>query len=226
MEKELPENIPGYAAELYDKLARDAINSYYKRVAAEVTAVLTSGRLLDIGTGPGYLVIEIAKIRPEIKIVAIDLTPELIEIAKRNVDEANVSGLVNLEVGDAYRLRFGDERYDLVISTGVLHSLKDPIKALNEWHRVLKPGAEAWIYDPALILTKGKSEEWRRKLTEKELAIFELYNSQVGTPPRTYTVEEAREIVRKTKFTEHDIRMEEYLKIKLRKVNEVINRRI
>ena len=55
------ERIPGVLASTYEKATRLVIDTYYCEVAKEVVAHLDDGIILDIGTGPGYLPIEIAK---------------------------------------------------------------------------------------------------------------------------------------------------------------------
>ena len=49
-----PEAIPGWAVGIYERAARLAVDSYYAPLAQEIVAELTSGRILDVGTGPGY----------------------------------------------------------------------------------------------------------------------------------------------------------------------------
>ena len=94
----LPEQIPGIMASIYEKAARMVIDSYYSQVAEEVLARLNSGKILDIGTGPGYLPIEIVKRTPAITVDGIDLTPELIKMAQNNAQKAGVADKLHFEV--------------------------------------------------------------------------------------------------------------------------------
>ena len=55
------ERIPGVLASAYEKGTRMVIDSYYAHIAEEIVTHLPSGKILDLGTGPGYLPIEIAK---------------------------------------------------------------------------------------------------------------------------------------------------------------------
>jgi ubiquinone/menaquinone biosynthesis C-methylase UbiE len=146
IKKILPEKIPSFAAVFYSALPGKMFLPYHKMIAEEVR-VRENGVLLDIGTGPGILPLEIAKRFPNSKIIGIDLSEKMIEIANKN--KARNKKLANLEfrVMDANALGFGDSSLDMVISTGSLHHWKRPIKILNEIYRCLKPGCEAWIYD-------------------------------------------------------------------------------
>ncbi|MCD4717170.1 MAG: class I SAM-dependent methyltransferase, partial [Desulfobacterales bacterium] len=71
------ERIPGPFASLYEKATRMVIASYYGQVAEEIVAFLKAGTILDLGTGPGYLPIEIVKMSQSIRVIGIDLTRKL-----------------------------------------------------------------------------------------------------------------------------------------------------
>ena len=57
----LPEEINGLSAVLYDRVATPGFSPFYRKVASEVVSKLASGRILDVGTGPGRLLSEIAE---------------------------------------------------------------------------------------------------------------------------------------------------------------------
>ena len=142
-QKIIIERIPGPFASLYEKATQMVITSYYGPVAEEIVTSLKAGTILDLGTGPGYLPIEIVKRSPSIRVIGIDLTRKLINTAKRNALKNGVADRLHFEVGNASRLRFENNYCDMVISTGMLHSLKDPVRVLRECYRVLKQGGEA-----------------------------------------------------------------------------------
>ncbi|MFH1123633.1 MAG: class I SAM-dependent methyltransferase, partial [Pseudomonadota bacterium] len=215
----LIERIPGPFASLYEKATRLAIETYYSEVAREVVSFLRAGRILDLGTGPGYLPVEIAKRAPSLKVDGIDLSPSLIRMAQKNASKAGVEDRVRFEVGDASHLKCREEAYDMVISTGMLHMLKDPAKVLKECYRVLRPGREAWIFDPARISSQVNVKKWRASLTVHEKAarlLFRLY-ARIH-PSRTYEREELAALVAETPFNAYWIR--EYkgeIKLRLKK---------
>jgi ubiquinone/menaquinone biosynthesis C-methylase UbiE len=214
----IPERIPWFAAELYDKVARMAIASYYHKVAEEIIAEINCGNILDIGTGSGYLPIEIVKIAPNIKVAGIDLTPKLIQIARSNAAEASISNQVKFEVSNANRLKFEDNSFDMVISTGSFHSWKKPVRVIDECYRVLKPGAQAWIYDPADIATEEIAGLWRkRKLKRRDRFAYRWASLTHRIMARACTVDEIHQIVSKTKFKDYEVEQGEWIRIKLRK---------
>ena len=147
------ERIPWYAVRLYDSIAARAVESYYRPFAARVVACTDRGRILDVGTGPGYLPVEIALVAPDLSIDAIDLTRRMVRIARAHAEAAGVADRIAFEVGNGKRLPYADNLFDMVISTGALHSWKDPVQVMRECVRVLKPGREAWICDPAQVVT-------------------------------------------------------------------------
>ena len=213
------ERIPGPLASLYEKASRLVIKSYYSQVAEEILSTFHQGLLLDLGTGPGYLPIEIIKRRPEIRIIGIDLSRVLIRMARANARRAGCVGRVHFEVGNAANLRFRSESFDGVVSTGMLHVLRDPVGALGECWRVLKPGQEAWIYDPARVSSQVDVAEWKASLNSFERQMYRLLPlfARVN-PPHVYTREQVEEWIDRTPFRQYTIEEQgNEIKIRLRK---------
>jgi ubiquinone/menaquinone biosynthesis C-methylase UbiE len=213
------EKIPAPFASLYEKATRLVREVYYAQVAEEVVSSFKAGTILDLGTGPGYLPIEVVKRSPSIKCDGIDLSRKLIEMARVNASKAGVADRLNFEVGNAANLRFGDGSYDMVISTGMLHMLRDPVKVLRECYRVLRPGGEAWIYDPAGVSSQMDRKKWKASLTLRERLFYALFKLYILiSPPRTFNQKEVGAMVAATDFREHWVEEEDKeIKIKLKK---------
>ncbi len=124
-----------------------AVRDFYELVASQVAGTLDSGRVLDVGTGPGYLLIKIAERLPTVKVIGVDVSEDMIRIARRNVENAHLSDRIELIVEDGAEMSIAHESIDLAISTASLHHWTRHIQVINEIHRVLKEGREAWIYD-------------------------------------------------------------------------------
>ncbi|UCF91171.1 MAG: class I SAM-dependent methyltransferase [Desulfobacterales bacterium] len=200
------ERIPGPLASVYEKATRLVIESYYRRIAAEIGASLAAGRILDLGTGPGCLPIEIVKAFPLIRVVGVDLSPKLIRMAQRSAAQAGVADRLSFQVGNAARLRFADACFDMVISTGMLHALRDPVKVLNEIYRVLKRGGEAWIYDPAQVASQIDQDRWKALLTYRERFFLWLFTlAKLHKPLQTYTPRQVVAIIEATHFKAYRI---------------------
>ena len=215
----LIERIPAPVASVYEKATRLVIQSYYSGVAEEIVSGFKEGTLLDLGTGPGYLPIEIVKRSPLIRCIGIDLSGRLIKMARVNAQKAGVADRLNFEVGNAANLRSEDEHYDMVISTGMLHMLKDPVRMLRECYRVLKPGGEAWIYDPARVSSQLDKERWKASLNVMEKLSYLLFKLYLRiNPPYSYRREQVEEMITATEFKEYEIEDEDKeIRIKLRK---------
>ncbi len=159
------EGIPYLGAKIYSLIARKSplLRDLYKEVAEEVYSRISSGRILDVGTGPGYLPLEIAKKSQSLEITGIDISPTMVKIASRNVENMGLSGCVRFQFGNAASLPFEDGYFDFVVSTASLHHWLRPIECIKEIYRVLKDNGEAWIYDIRRDTTKDVNAQVRRK---------------------------------------------------------------
>jgi ubiquinone/menaquinone biosynthesis C-methylase UbiE len=108
--------------------------------AAYLIPELKSGQdVLDVGSGPGTITLDLARLVSPGRVVGIDASEQVV---------ANANGLaydndlhnVSFHTGDAYHLDFEDESFDVVHAHQVLQHLVDPVAALREFRRVLKPG--------------------------------------------------------------------------------------
>jgi ubiquinone/menaquinone biosynthesis C-methylase UbiE len=162
------ERIPGVLASSYEKASRMVVDGYYSQVADEIVFHIRQGSILDLGTGPGYLPIEIVKRAADIHITGVDLSRKLIHMARVNAQMEGLSSQLSFEVGNSTRLQFDDAVFDMVISTGMLHSLKNPVNVLKEIKRLLKQGSEAWIYDPANVIKYIDRKKWKASLNLRE----------------------------------------------------------
>jgi len=141
-------------AQAYDRHAGLLAAPLYRGIAADVAAAgLPAGAfVLDVGTGPGRLVRRIVAGCPQVTVQGVDLSVEMIKRA--TAEAANLSGAerITFQVADVAALPFEDGSVDLVVSSISQHHWDDPAAGLRDIVRVLRPGAQAWIYDfrPAL----------------------------------------------------------------------------
>ncbi|MEM3078635.1 MAG: class I SAM-dependent methyltransferase, partial [Nitrososphaerales archaeon] len=141
------EEIPWPFSRFYDRYVNRIFVNWFKRIANDIKDGQISGTIIDIGTGPGRLPIEIAKQVANVKVFGIDISEDMIRIAKRKAEKESVADKVEFKVRSAYDTGFKDNSVDLVLSTGLIHHLKEPSKAFDEAYRILKRGGEAWMYD-------------------------------------------------------------------------------
>ena len=159
------EGIPNPGAKVYSIIvARSPVmKDFYREVAEEASSRVSSGQILDIGTGPGYVPLEIARRSQNSEIKAIDISPAMIRIASKNAKDAELAGHVHFQYGSAESIPFGDGYFDLIISTLSFHHWAKPRECLKEIHRVLRNGGEAWIYD----LRRDPTQEARAQLRNR-----------------------------------------------------------
>lgn len=114
------------------------------RTAANVggffTPFLRSGmRLLDCGCGPGSITVGLAELVAPGEVIGIDASADLIATAQGNAARAGLRN-ATFQTGDVYSLPFADDSFDAVWAHALLEHLHDPVAALAEMRRVLKPG--------------------------------------------------------------------------------------
>jgi len=175
LDKLIRQEIPFPGTRFYDFLARKSpyLKYVYKEIATDISNEIKSGKILDVGTGPGYLPIEIVRILPEVEVIGIDLSEDMVKIAKRNAEKANVNR-VRYEVEDASKMSFGDSSFNFVVSTLSLHHWRKPVEVFNEIYRVLKYGGQAWVYDLRKDTQRESVEYFREKYSSLVSLIYKL----------------------------------------------------
>lgn len=103
-------------------------------------------RLLDVGCGPGSITVDLAeRVAPGL-VVGIDRAADVVAEAEA-IRAARGAENVELRVGDVYALAEFDDSYDVVHAHQVLQHLADPVAALTEMRRVLRPGGVLAVRD-------------------------------------------------------------------------------
>lgn len=152
----LGERIRAYdlpSAALYDRLTGRLMAGAYEAMARELANRLPSGRVLDVGAGPGHLASRLAELNPGVEVMGVDLMPEMVERATERAVRRHLLPRLQFRQGDVSELPFPDESFDLVTSSFSLHHWADPVRGLYEIRRVLRPGGVAVIFDlPAWLL--------------------------------------------------------------------------
>ena len=103
-------------------------------------------RLLDAGCGPGTVTAGLARAVAPGAAIGLDAAAGVLEHARAHAVEERV-GNVRFVEGDVYRLEFGDGEFDVVYANQLLQHLADPVGALREMRRVLKPGGLLAVRD-------------------------------------------------------------------------------
>jgi ubiquinone/menaquinone biosynthesis C-methylase UbiE len=174
-----PEGIPAPGTKLYNKISKTGIfQRNYDLLAQDILHYCNEGNCLDVGMGPGWLLIKLHKQSPALHLHGIDISPPMVARAFANVRKAGLAGVIDLKTGDATHIPYRDGLFDAVVSTGSIHHWKEPMRALNEIYRVLKHGGYALLYDvvsdtPQSVLKEAAREFGRLRILLLWLHAFE-----------------------------------------------------
>ncbi|MCY4447513.1 MAG: class I SAM-dependent methyltransferase [Chloroflexi bacterium] len=102
--------------------------------------------LLDCGCGPGSITLGLAEALAPGEVVGIDRDSSRIEVAEQSASERGIAD-VRFQTADVHELPFPDASFDAVFAHAVLQHVKEPIRALGEIHRVLRPGGVVGLRD-------------------------------------------------------------------------------
>ena len=150
MEKDLTERVREYWTERTENFSIVRHNELKDEICGrwlnEMTVYLEKSgplNILDAGTGTGYFAILLA--RAGHRVTGIDMTPSMIEEAKKTAAEENVK--ITFLVGDAQDTGLPADSFDAVVTRNLTWTLPDPEQAYREWQRLLKPGGVLLNFD-------------------------------------------------------------------------------
>lgn len=117
----------------------------FKALARRMASPLGDGAdVLEIAPGPGFFSIELAKVG-KYKIAGVDISKTFVQIARKNAREEGVE--VDFRQGNASALPFDANSFELIMCRAAFKNFSEPAKAVQEMHRVLKPGGRAVVID-------------------------------------------------------------------------------
>ena len=135
-----------YNAESFDIIARKLFVNVYRLLARQIYGDygINRGVCIDVGSGPCYLSIELARIT-DLRFFALDISPEVMPIAIRNVVDSRLLSRFSFVIGDVQNMPFKDNFADLIVSRGSFLFWDDVGQGFREIYRVLKPGGVAFV---------------------------------------------------------------------------------
>ena len=194
----------GFIARWYASLTRKSLDEF-KALAQRVAEQVPPGsQVLEVAPGPGYFAIELAK-RASYQVTGLDISHTFVQIARQKATEAGVD--VNFRQGNAAEMPFEKESFDFLLCRAAFKNFSQPVRALEEMYRVLKPGGRALIID----LRKDASVE------SVGVAVENMRLGRVNTfltklafrfmlLKRAYTRREFEQFLSQTKFGPAEIR--------------------
>jgi ubiquinone/menaquinone biosynthesis C-methylase UbiE len=193
----------GPIARWYAKNARrDAeFKTWVKRVNE---AIPVGSDVLEVAPGPGFLSIELAR-SGKYHVTGLDISKTFVEIAQANARQASVS--VDFRLGNASDMPFADESFNFSICTAAFKNFTQPVRAIAEMQRVLKPGGKALIVD---LRRDASRMDVYRLVDEMHLnalnSLFTRWSFRFMLLKNAYTPDEIRKMVAQTPFKHCEIR--------------------
>jgi ubiquinone/menaquinone biosynthesis C-methylase UbiE len=134
----------GAVARWYDRSTRKDMERFRALAARLRTVLPQGGDMLEVAPGPGFVAIEMAK-GGTYRVTGLDVSRTMVELARRNAAEAGVD--VAFRQGNVSAMPFADNSFDLLACSAAFKNFSEPHRALEEMHRVLRPGGTAVVLD-------------------------------------------------------------------------------
>jgi ubiquinone/menaquinone biosynthesis C-methylase UbiE len=135
-------------ASAFDRIAAMPQMRLLRRfVARSARRMQPHGQAVDLGCGPGHLVVELARMAPGLHVTGVDLSDEMLARAEACARQSGLQERISFRKGDAAQIPFPDRSLDLAVSTLSLHHWSEPVAVLDEIERVLRPGGAFLVFD-------------------------------------------------------------------------------
>jgi ubiquinone/menaquinone biosynthesis C-methylase UbiE len=196
----------GWIAKWYAANTSKDMTQYQTLARSLADELAPCSAVLEVAPGPGFLSVALAK-TGKASVTGLDISKSFVEMARQNAARAGVT--VEFELGNASAMPFPGDSFDMIVCRAAFKNFSEPVRALVEMHRVLKPGGKAVVID-------------LRKDTPVELIDAYIENSGVGffsrifmkwtframLLKRAYTKAQFQEFISQTPFAKSEIRQD------------------
>jgi ubiquinone/menaquinone biosynthesis C-methylase UbiE len=188
----------GIIASWYAKTTIKDLNRHKLMADQLVSKIPVGGNVLEIAPGPGYFCIELSKLG-NFQITGLDISKSFVEIATKNAAEANIK--VDFRQGNASAMPFADGTFDFTFCQAAFKNFSEPVKAIAEMYRVLKPKGKAVIVD---LRRDASPEEIEREVKGMRLnrlnEFFVRWTFNQMLLKTAYSVEDMKSMIAQTPF--------------------------
>ena len=200
------------AGTFYNRQTQD---SEHLNKILEFVKISEGMRILDLGTGSGYLSFPIAKNNPGCEVVGLDIVNDALETNRMRADSEGIKNLSFISY-DGIDFPFEEKSFDLVVTRYALHHFPDIEHSIGEVSRVLKSGGMLFISDPCpnecdterfvddyMRLKKDghikfyTRDEWADICRRQGLMVVESFNSSIRFPKKKETAYGYEEVLKK-----------------------------
>lgn len=193
----------GGIARWYDKTTRKDMVQF-REVASRIAAAINGHDVVEIAPGPGFLSIELGK--RGLSVQAFDISKTFVEIARRNAAVEAVS--VRFNQGNAAALPIESGSTDFVVCRAAFKNFTQPVEALAEMRRVLRPGGTALLID---LRRDTQVSELRKYVDSLGVSAlnrwFIMLTFRAMLLKRAYRVDDIRKLVREAGWNEPRIEL-------------------
>jgi ubiquinone/menaquinone biosynthesis C-methylase UbiE len=188
----------GWIAKWYTTTTRKDL-AEFQHLAQTIASELPSGsRILEVAPGPGFLAIELAK-AGNFEITGLDISKSFVEIARKNADAEGLA--VEFRHGNAAAMPFDSATFDRVICRAAFKNFAQPLEALKEMKRVLKPGGKALIIDLRKDTSPASIDAYIAQLHLNLFSrLFTKWTFRLMLLKRAYTLDRFRDLTRQSGF--------------------------
>ena len=197
----------GSVAQWYAKATRKDLGEI-KDLARRMSSGLTPGcKILEIAPGPGYLAIELAKLG-RYEVTGMDISKTFVGIAKKNAETEGVE--VDFREGDAAHMPFEADTFDHIMCRAAFKNFSEPVMALKEMQRVLRPGGQALIIDLRKDTPPEAIDEYIGKVDRGAVNSFIMkWTFRLMLLKRAYTREDFQQFIAQSGFRSSEIQQKD-----------------
>lgn len=194
----------GPIARWYAKGSENSPGRYEDQAAQVIEHAPPGADVLEVAPGPGYLSIALAK-TGDYTVTGLDISPTFVEIARKNA--AGAGARVDFRHGNASAMPFESGGFDFVVCCAAFKNFSEPVRAIREMHRVLRPGGQALIidlrHDPS---RQAVQDEVARMNAGRVNAAVTRFLLRGFLARRAYDAQRFEDFVSQTEFGTADIR--------------------
>jgi SAM-dependent methyltransferase len=170
----------GYTKEELDSIPEESILGLGCGNPTAIASLQEGETVIDLGSGGGLDVfLASTKIGPTGKAIGVDMTPDMIDLARDNAEKNNITN-VEFRLGEIENLPIADNTADIIISNCVINLSPEKLKVFQEAFRVLKPGGRLSISDMVLLRPLPESVRKNKVLLAGCIAGAELKNKYIS----------------------------------------------
>ena len=193
----------GIIAKWYAYITLKDINRHKLMAQQLAEKIPPTSRVLEIAPGPGYFCIELARLG-DYEISGLDISKSFVEISRKNAAAAGLP--LNFRLGNASDMPFADGSFDVTFCQAAFKNFSQPVKAICEMYRVLRPNGMAMIVD---LRSDASSAEIEHEVKGMGLShlneTFTRWTFEHSLLKRAYSIEDMRRMIAQTPFGQGQI---------------------